>query len=97
MKRIALLLLVAAVAVGCSKKENSTVSTSSTATEAATTSPEDLGRLGAQLKKNPAEATRILSERGFDEQTFAEAIRKVTEDKDSSRRYAEAFKQEEGS
>lgn len=97
MKHLALLLLVAIFAVGCSRKENSAVSPASTTTEAAATSPEDLGRLGAQIKKNPSDATRLLSERGFDEATFAEAIRKVTEDKDSSRRYAEAFKQEEGS
>ncbi|HEU5162944.1 MAG TPA: hypothetical protein VFV54_07355 [Thermoanaerobaculia bacterium] len=56
-------------------------------------SPEDLGKLGAELKKNPDRAEQILSERGLDQQTFEKEIRKVSEDPEASKRYAAAYKE----
>lgn len=55
-------------------------------------SPEELGQLGAEIHRNPAEAQRVLSERGLNEQTFAQAVRKVSEDPSAARRYADAYK-----
>jgi hypothetical protein len=54
--------------------------------------PEELGELGAQIKKNPAEAQKLLSEKGLTEQSFEHAIRKVSESPDESKRYAKAYK-----
>jgi hypothetical protein len=54
--------------------------------------PEELGQLGAELKKKPAEAKRILSEHGLDEASFEKAIRKVSSSVEESRRYAAAYK-----
>jgi hypothetical protein len=56
-------------------------------------SPEDLGKLGAELKKNPDRAEQILTERGLDQQSFETAIRKVSEDPEASKRYAAAYKE----
>lgn len=54
--------------------------------------PEQLGELGAEIQKNPDDAQRILSQRGLNEQTFEQAVRKVSEDPAASRKYAESYK-----
>ena len=67
--------------------------TSSTSTTVVTNmSPEELGQIGAQIKKTPAEAKRILAEHGLDEASFERAIRKVSSNVEESRRYAAAYK-----
>lgn len=77
---------------------NSAASSSATATpsvsqpqQQASLTPEELGALGAQIKKNPADAQRLLSERGLNEQQFEQAMRKVSEDPAASKRYAESY------
>jgi hypothetical protein len=60
--------------------------------QAASLSPEDLGTLGAQIKKDPSRAHELLAARGLDDQSFEKAIRKVSQDPVASRRYAAAFK-----
>lgn len=85
---IALLL-----AGGC--KEKSTQTTSGTGDQALSQSsltPEQLGEIGAKIKKQPGEAGKILSEHGLTEESFEDAIRRITEDPQSSKRYAEAYK-----
>jgi len=73
-----------------------TKSASSSATanapQASTLSPEDLGTLGAQIKKQPNNADKLLADRGLNEQSFAAAIRKVSENPDSAKRYTAAYK-----
>lgn len=59
---------------------------------AAELTPEQLGELGAQIRKTPADAQRLLSERGLDEQKFEQAVRKVSEDPAAAKRYAESYK-----
>jgi hypothetical protein len=54
--------------------------------------PEQLGELGAQIRKNPADAKRLLTERGLDEQKFEQAVRKVSEDPAAAKRYSESYK-----
>ena len=64
-----------------------------TKTAAATSlTPEELGTLGAQIRKTPDRADALLRERGLDEKSFETAIRKVTEDPEASKRYAAAYK-----
>ncbi|HEY0590758.1 MAG TPA: hypothetical protein VGF40_03250 [Thermoanaerobaculia bacterium] len=58
--------------------------------------PEELGKLGAELKKNPDRADQILTERGLDAKSFETAIRKVSEDPEASKRYAAAYKEASG-
>jgi hypothetical protein len=83
---------------GCKQKTTTdTVSTPTTTSSTSTTvatnmTPEELGKLGAELKKKPAEAKRILSEHGLDEASFEKAIRKVSSSVEESRRYAAAYK-----
>ena len=61
-------------------------------TQASTLSPEDLGTLGAQIKKQPNDADKLLADKGLNEQSFAAAIRKVSENPDSAKRYTAAYK-----
>ena len=83
---------------GCKKKTTTeTVVTPTTTSSSSTTvvtnmTPEELGQLGAEIKKKPAEAKRILSEHGLDEASFEKAIRRVSSNIEESRRYAAAYK-----
>ena len=97
-KWIAAGALTLVLLAGCKeKKTTETVTTPTTTSSTSTTvvtnmTPEELGQLGAEIKKKPAEAKRILSEHGLDEASFEKAIRKVSSNVEESRRYAAAFK-----
>lgn len=58
----------------------------------ATLTPEQLGELGAQIRKEPARADELLAQRGLTPQSFEQQIRQVTENPDASKRYAEAYR-----
>ncbi|HEY2091592.1 MAG TPA: hypothetical protein VGJ81_06875 [Thermoanaerobaculia bacterium] len=105
LSMIAALLIV--LAAGCKNQQtasNDTATPAGTTTSASSASsvsnpvqasalsPEDLGTLGAQIKKQPNDADKLLSERGLNEQSFAAAIRKVSEDPSSAKRYTAAYK-----
>ncbi len=62
--------------------------------EAAELTPEQLGQLGAQIKKEPSRAHELLSSHGLNDQSFERAIRKITQDPVASKRYAAAYKAE---
>ena len=90
--------LVAAL-IACSDKPSATIEvgdsdtpTKATSTTAASLSPEDLGELGARIEKQPNDAQKLLSEKGLNDQSFEQAIRKIAEDPEASKRYAEAYK-----
>ena len=95
---IAALALVAAF--GC-KNQNQQATTENTpsattnvsqASSSSSLSPEQLGELGAKIKKHPGEAQKLLSEQGLTEQAFEQQVRKVAEDPAASKRYAQAYK-----
>lgn len=88
------LLLTLLPALGCKQQERN-VNTSSEPVAAATTgapSPEQLGELGAKIRKEPAKADEILSQQGLTRESFEKAIREVTENPEASKRYAEAYR-----
>jgi hypothetical protein len=84
------------VAGACSNDEPnvSTAKTPAAATpqQQADLTPEQLGELGAQIRKNPNDAQRLLAQRGLDEQKFEQAVRKVSEDPAAAKRYSESYK-----
>jgi len=93
----ALLLSAFLFAGACSDESRTSVATTEPATteasaKAANLTPEELGELGAKIEKQPAEAEKILSEKGLNEESFEQAIRKVAEDPEASKRYAESYK-----
>jgi ABC-type transporter MlaC component len=100
MKKIS--MIIAAVALvwmfGCKNQSNSTASNATpdnnneSLAQQTSLSPEDLGELGAKIKRNPKDAERLLSEKGLTERQFEKAVRKVAESPEQSKRYAEAYK-----
>lgn len=87
---LCVLLLVPA---SCKKQETAGVSADAPAASVGVDlTPEQLGELGAKIKKNPADASKLLSERGLTEESFEAAIRSVTENKEASQRYTAAFR-----
>ena len=93
---IAMLLFAA----GCKNNPSSTTASSdkyapaaqSAAPAPASLTPEQLGTLGAQIKKQPNDAGKLLADHGLNEQQFAAAIRKVSENPADAKRYAAAYK-----
>ena len=91
------LMVLLALACGGNDRQAAKVDSSQTqqvATTAAATplTPEELGELGAKIRKTPERANEILRERGLNEKSFETEIRKVTEDPEASKRYAAAYK-----
>lgn len=92
------MVMLLALAGGCAKTGNdhsSAATKGAAATDqvkSAELTPEQLGELGAKIKKNPDRAQELLTEQGLTETAFEAQIRKVTEDPDASKRYAEAYK-----
>ena len=100
---MAISLVVLLAFAGCGANDqpaataaNAPAQTPGSATQAAATTaavtPEELGELGAQIRKTPDRANELLRTRGLTEQSFETEIRKVTEDPEASKRYAAAYK-----
>jgi hypothetical protein len=54
--------------------------------------PEQLGALGAEIRKDPARGDELLQQHGLTREAFEKAIRDVTESADASQRYAAAYR-----
>lgn len=99
MKAISMALLLSAVLFAGACSDDSAVNvattepatTEATSAQAANLTPEELGELGARIEKQPNDAEKILSEKGLDEESFEQAIRKVSEDPQASKRYADSY------
>lgn len=95
---IPLTILTLTITIGCKNNASSTTASSanSDATNAqsapSSLTPEQLGELGAQIKKTPNDADKILADHGLNEQSFAAAVRKVSESPADAKRYAAAYK-----
>lgn len=92
---IPLTIVTLVLAAGCKNNASSTAASSgNNATNFATSSlsPEQLGTIGAQIKKTPNDADKILADHGLNEQSFAAAVRKVSENPADAKRYATAYK-----
>jgi glucose/arabinose dehydrogenase len=78
---------------GSASTPSSASQPASTAAATTATTPEELGALGAEIKKHPNDAHKLIAEHGLTEESFAAAVRKVSEDPAAAKRYAMAFKQ----
>ena len=99
-KLISAAALAILLAAGCHRNNQSTTAaksgynspTNSVAAAPSSMTPEELGTLGAQIKRQPNDADKLLSQHGLNEQSFAAAIRKVSEDPGAAKRYTAAYK-----
>jgi hypothetical protein len=94
---IAIGALTLILLVGCKNQNQSNAyspapSSGGTSVAGTNLSPEELGKLGAEIKKHPNDARKLLSEHGLTEQSFEQAIRKVSESPEASKRYTAAYK-----
>jgi hypothetical protein len=90
---LALTLLMAIVACKNNTTTPATTSANAPVTASATSlTPEQLGEIGASIKKHPSEGTKILSDHGMTQDQFERAIRQVSSDPEASKRYAAAYK-----
>jgi len=101
MKKLLIPAVVAMLAItsGCKSDASKTASNSNASTTAQSTlssttslSPEQLGALGAQIRKQPNDADKLLAEKGLTEESFAAAIRKVSENPADAKRYSAAYR-----
>lgn len=101
MKRLLIPAAIVALVLAAGCKSNSSSTSASSGNSDATSvaqasasslSPEQLGTIGAQIKKTPNDADKILADHGLNEQSFASAVRKVSENPADAKRYAAAYK-----
>ena len=92
---IAIALMTLVLALGCNQKSSTTTENASPASQPTVASqnltPEQLGEIGAQIKKHPSDAEKILTEHGLTMASFEKAIRDVSSDPAASRRYRDAY------
>jgi hypothetical protein len=90
------IILTTVLLAGCRQDKAVSEVHSSEATEAPATAvsltPEQLGAIGAEIQKQPDQAKQTLEKHGLDEKSFEAAVRKVTENPEESKRYAESYK-----
>lgn len=90
--------LTLSLAAACQQNEPAASNVAApSAPQAATASapaltPEQLGTLGAQIRREPARGDELLAQHKLNRTTFEKAIRDVTENPEASRRYAEAYR-----
>ena len=92
---IAIATLALVLAFGCKNQSTTTAAANNNPTSVSQNNnltPEQLGELGAKIKKNPDEAKKLLTEQGLTEESFEKQIRLVAQDPDASKRYAAAYK-----
>jgi hypothetical protein len=100
MRKILIPLAIVMLVLAASCKNNASSTTAASDNNATTSaqssssslSPEQLGALGAQIKKQPNDADKLLAEHGLNEQSFAAAVRKVSESPADAKRYAATYK-----
>jgi hypothetical protein len=89
---VAILLFIACGGRDAQRAQSPQPAAPAAASAPAALTPEQLGELGAQIRKEPSRAEELLAARGLDEKSFEKAIRDVTENPDASKRYADAYR-----
>jgi hypothetical protein len=96
MKQTAAILSLVLILGACQQRNDAAPAQASPVVQAASRAegltPEQLGALGAEIRKDPARGDELLQQHGLTRETFEKAIRDVTENADASQRYAEAYR-----
>ena len=92
---IAIAALSLVLTFGCNQKSSSSASAPQqgvTTEQATNLTPEQLGEIGAKIKKHPSDVNKILADNGLTQASFEKEIRKVSSDPAAARRYRDAYK-----
>ena len=93
MRHLAPILSLVLILGACQQKEQAAApATPVAAAQATPLTPEQLGALGAEIRKDPSRGDELLREHGLTRASFEKAIRDVTEDAEASKRYAAAYR-----
>lgn len=92
MRTVLMISLLLVVACGRQQQQPASNAAAPQSVAAANLTPEQLGELGARIKKEPARADELLSQHGLTHESFEKAIRDVTEDAAASKRYAASYR-----
>lgn len=92
---IASLALVLSL-TACQKNESTSSNAQRAASQeqqatTATLTPEQLGELGARIRKSPENAQQLLAQQNLTAESFEAQIRAVTENAEASKRYSASF------
>lgn len=95
MRRAISILSVVVMLAACQQERSKSAATPAPVAPAAangTLTPEQLGTLGAQIRKDPGRTDELLKQNGLTRESFEKQIRDVTESAAESQRYAEAYR-----
>jgi hypothetical protein len=96
-KTISTLALAAALLVplACSEREQTTTvgQTNAPAVQQGK-NPEELGRIGARIAKEPKKADEIITDAGMTREQFEATIRQISANPEQSREYARGYEAE---
>lgn len=95
MKHLAPVLSLVLILGACQQKQQAAAPATPAvpaAAQATPLTPEQLGALGAEIRKDPSRGDDLLREHGLTRASFEKAIRDVTEDAEASKRYAAAYR-----
>jgi hypothetical protein len=96
MKPTVAILSLALILGACQQRNDAApaqpAAVASAAAQSGALTPEQLGALGAEIRKDPSRGDELLQQHGLTRETFEKAIRDVTENAEASQRYAEAYR-----
>lgn len=91
--RRALIVIALLVAASCKQQASAPQSSAAqTPSQQQQLTPEQLGEIGAEIHRHPADAQKILAGRNITPEAFEKAVRDVAQSPDSSRRYRDAYR-----
>ncbi|MHB0970603.1 MAG: hypothetical protein ACYC7A_01805 [Thermoanaerobaculia bacterium] len=98
MKKIISTLALAAallVPLACSEREQVTTGEQTNAPAVQQNKePEELGRIGARIAKEPKKADEIIADAGMTREQFEATIRQISANPEQSREYARGYEEE---
>lgn len=96
-KTMSTLVLAAALLVplACSEREQTTTAQQTNAPAMQQNAePEELGRIGARIAKEPKKADQIIAAAGMTREQFEATIRQISASPEQSREYARGYEEE---
>jgi len=92
MRRALPILCLALTLAACQQSPRSESAAAPVTAGASLLTPEQLGALGAKIRREPSRADELLQQHGLTRAAFEKQIRDVTENVESAQRYAAGYR-----